>query len=127
MMAKPTMIFGVLLILLSGGGELYTHTGSMTVWIPAIFGVLLVLCGWQSLDDAKRKLFMHIAATVGLVGAFGGLGMGLSKLSSVLNGTSTRPVAVYMQLAMGVLCLVFVVLCVRSFIAARKAREAAAK
>jgi hypothetical protein len=50
---------------------------------------------------------------------------GLLKVGSLLAGTAERPMATAMQVVMAVLLAVFIVLCVRSFIAARKAREAA--
>jgi hypothetical protein len=62
---------------------------------------------------------MHVAALVGLLGTLGGLGMGLPKISGLIAGTLERPTAVIMQIAMGVVCLVFLALCVKSFVDAR--------
>jgi hypothetical protein len=45
--------------------------------------------------------------------------MGLPKISGLIAGTLERPTAVIMQIAMGVVCLVFLALCVKSFVDAR--------
>jgi hypothetical protein len=63
---------------------------------------------------------MHAAAAVALVGCVGAL---FSLLRSPL---ATRPaIAVFSQAAMVVLTALFVGLCVRSFISARRARRSA--
>jgi hypothetical protein len=48
----------------------------------------------------------------------------LPKLGLVLTGTAQRPVAVIMQISMGLIALVFLALCVKSFIDARQAKPA---
>jgi hypothetical protein len=63
---------------------------------------------------------MHIAAAVGLLG-FLGAARGLTRIGAVLAGEPVeRPAAIIAQSIMAVLCLVFVGLCVRSFINARR-------
>ena len=64
---------------------------------------------------------MHGAALFGLLGTLGGFGMGIPKLA---KGEATT--AVYGQVVMGVLCAVFVAMCVNSFVQVRKARKASA-
>jgi hypothetical protein len=70
-----------------------------------------------------RMHLMHVAALMGLVGTLGGLGMGVPKVGALIAGTAERPVAAGMQIVMGVVCLAFLVLCVKSFIDARRARK----
>jgi hypothetical protein len=94
--------------------------------IPAYFGAAIVLCGLVALKEQFLKHAMHVAAMIGLVGFLAGAGMGLPKLPKLLNGQAERPAAVKLQLWMGGVCLVFVVLCVNSFIQARRRRRAAA-
>ena len=64
---------------------------------------------------------IHVAVLVGLLGTLGGLGMGLPKLGALIAGTAERPLPAGMKIAMGVVCLVFLELCVKSFIDARRA------
>jgi len=99
---------------------------SPTALIPAAFGCLFLLFGTlANLSDGMRKHMMHAAAAVGLFGALAGLGMGLTKIGAVTGDDPKAQRAALVTLGMGVLCLVYVVLSIRSFIAARKAREAA--
>jgi hypothetical protein len=125
-MAKITTAFGVALILL--GGISFFATGSVhpTALIPAYFGLALLVCGWlaNSPDNRRRMIVMHIAVTVGLVGFLGSGAMAIVETVKA-SGPLAHPAAVESQVAMAVLCLVYVVLCVRSFIAARRARSAA--
>ena len=60
---------------------------------------------------------MHAAVVIGLLGFLLPLGRVLSKISDF-----TLSAAVVSQLAMSAVCLVFVILAVQSFIAARRAR-----
>ena len=67
-------------------------------------------------------LYMHIAVTVGLLG-FLGTAKSIYDYIEMLRGVQfPHPVAVEEKAAMSVLLFVFVILCVRSFIKARRAR-----
>ena len=117
----PTLaiIFGIVLNAMGFGA--YVASGAYTSLIPSGFGTLIFLSGLISVFVPKIRMhLMHVAALVGLLGTLGGLGMGLPKLGALLSGTAERPLASGMQIAMGVVCLVFLVLCVKSFIDARK-------
>ena len=104
-------------------GWLLTGRESPTALIPAAFGLLLLALGSLARQERLRKHAMHGAAAVGLLG-FLGSARGLLQVPALVAGTAERPVAVISQTVMAVLCAVFVWLCVRSFIAVRKAREA---
>ncbi len=154
-MAKPTIIFGVLLILLGLVGYFgtpaapagaaaddaetaaaaadETDTGtakpapagrSVTALIPAFVGGLLVLCGLLALNEQYLKHAMHAAAMVGLLGAIAGAGRGTMGLVKLAGGNEVNMRSLFFVWAMAALCIAFVVMCVRSFIAARKRREA---
>jgi hypothetical protein len=124
-MAKLSIVFGVILILLGAWG--YTTTGAQhpTALIPAYFGLGLVLCGYLASrnDGAQRALWMHVAVTLGLLGFLGAGVMAVKEKMAAHGGPLAHPVAVESQTAMAAICLVFVILCVRSFIAARRARR----
>lgn len=99
---------------------------SKTALIPAAVGVLLLLCGTLAyLNDDMRKHAMHAAATLGLLGGLAGLGRGLMTIGALAGDDPKMQRATIVTLVMGILCLVYVILSIRSFIAARKAREAA--
>jgi peptidoglycan/LPS O-acetylase OafA/YrhL len=116
-MASTTILFGVLLILIGLVGYFGTGTYSWTALIPAMFGVLLLVLGLLARAEALRKHAMHAAAAVGVVGFFGAL-MPLLRTPSGVRSA----IAGYSQAAMAILMFVFVVLCVKSFIDARRAR-----
>jgi uncharacterized membrane protein HdeD (DUF308 family) len=116
-MAKLTIGIGVALVVLGVGA--FALTQAKTSLIPAYFGVPLVVCGAAALNEAYRKHAMHVAVVIGLLGFL----MPLGRLIPVLvQGRRPAPMALISLLAMMALCGVFVVLCVRSFIAARRAR-----
>jgi hypothetical protein len=117
--ASTTIVFGTLLILL--GVIPYVMARQPTALIPAGVGLLLLVCGLIARNDRLRKHAMHAAVVVGLLGflaAVGRLGMVLARggRPTALSGTSLG--------LMALLTGVFVVMCVRSFIAARRARNA---
>lgn len=122
-MAKLTVVFGVLLILLSAGAFTFVSHFPHTL-IPGAFGVVLIILGALAhTPNAKRRmLFMHIAVTVGLLGFLGTI-PGIIGIFQMWAGHAVvRPDAAKVQALMGSLCLIFVLLCVRSFISARRAR-----
>lgn len=124
-MPKIAVAFGVLLILLGVGAFVGTGASHFTSLIPTIFGTPILLAGVLAIAKPNlRKHAMHVAAMFGLLGAAGGLGMGIPKMLTLMAGETIKstPLAVSMQVAMGVISLVFLVLCVKSFIDARRAR-----
>jgi len=125
-LATTTIGFGVVLILLGLGGYFGSGMVSLTALIPAVFGLLLAVLGAMARDEKRRKMAMHIAVMVGLLG-FVGTVSGLLKLPTLLSGGEVaRPTAVAVQSIMAVLMAVYVGLCVKSFIDARRRRQAGA-
>jgi uncharacterized membrane protein len=118
-MASTTIVFGILLTLLGLVGYAMSRT-SMTALIPSLFGLLLLILGFLARLESIRKHAMHAAAAVALIGCVGAL------IPLLRTPSGVRPaIAVFSQVAMVVLTAVFVALCVRSFIAARRARRSA--
>jgi len=125
-MAKVTYVFGVLLILVGLVG--YFGTGSVhpTALIPVWFGLALVVGGFLAVSpsEGRRKLFMHINVTVGLVGFIGAIASALHGYGHARSlGIDPDYKALAAQLAMAVLLLIYVNLCVRSFIQAHRSRQ----
>ena len=127
-MARLTMVVGVLLILL-GAGVYVGVAHAPTALIPAYFGVALLLCGaLANTEDAKRRaLWMHIAVTLGLVGFLFPFVRSIGGAVKMVSGHAdqvSRPLAVQESMVMALICLIFTVLCVRSFVRARITRTA---
>jgi hypothetical protein len=123
-MAKVTILFAVLFVALGLVGFIGTGSQYPTALIPAVLGLLLGIFGALSFspNPSRRKLFMHINVTLALLG-FLGTAMGLIQWFQMLGGAVVKnPPATQSKAVMALLCLIYVILCVRSFIAARKAR-----
>jgi hypothetical protein len=100
------------------GYGFYNGAASWTALIPAIVGVVLMALGYvASSSDGLRRHLMHAAVVVGLLGFLAAVGRLFMKASEF-----TVSAASLSQIAMAVICLVFVVLAVRSFITARRDR-----
>ncbi|MGK0185045.1 MAG: hypothetical protein ACI9R3_000820 [Verrucomicrobiales bacterium] len=123
-MSKISIFFGLLLVTL--GLAFYVATGSekVTALIPSFLGAVIILLGAVALVPKFKKHAAHGAALAGLLGILGGLGMGLKAVMSA--GDIEHPLAVTEQFIMGIICVFYLILCVKSFIGARKAMKAAA-
>lgn len=122
-MAKISLLFAALLIVLGLAGFFGTGSHFPTALIPTWFGVALAVFGWLAIspDEKKRKLFMHVNVTIGLVGFLGAAWRALSAYGSArAEGVDPNKIALASQLTMAGLMLVYVLLCVKSFIDARR-------
>lgn len=120
-MRALTIGYGMVLIVL--GLVAYYGLGreSVTALIPTFFGVPVLVLGLLAARDALRRHMMHGAAALGVVALLGTVS-GLVKGVQALGGAElARPEAVAVQSIMAVLSAVFVALCVRSFVHARRA------
>ena len=127
-MPAVTIGYGLLLILLGVAGYLLGHPTppavavSKTALIPAAFGVVALILGLVAMKGGPaRKHAMHGAAMLSLIGFVIPMGRLIGSIAKgTLDLTKLGPQA---NLTMAVLSLVFLVLCIRSFIAARVLRK----
>lgn len=122
-MAKVTLVFAVLLVALGLVGYLGTGSQHPTALIPTWFGLALGVFGWLAISpsESRRKLFMHINVTIGLLGFLGAGGRALYGYEHASSmGKAPDAIALSSQLMMAGLLLIYVILCVRSFITARR-------
>lgn len=123
-MIRITAIVAALLIVLGVGLYLGTGRESVTALIPAFAGIALGICAWIGRAEKARRHAMHAAAVLALLG-FGGSVGGLPALFRLLGGEAIdRPEAAWGRSGMAILCLVYLVFAIRSFIQARRARAA---
>jgi len=124
----PYITIGVAVVLIALGpvGWFGAEEGkqSPTAFIPSVFGVVLAVLGCLALRDNMRKHAMHTAVLVGLLGL---VAAAARALPVGLSGDIKNPLAFGMQVAMAVTCAVFVGLCVKSFIDARRRRQSQAQ
>jgi len=126
-MPSLSMLFGFILAVLGVAGFISTGSSSYTALIPAIFGIILYVCGRVGMSAPKtRKHVMHVAALVSVVGILGVVPRFAGKLPALFSGQPVEPsaTAVILQLVTAILLVVFLILCIKSFIDARKARSA---
>lgn len=121
-MPTTSIIFGTLLILVGiigyVYGAMYSEYASKTALIPAAFGIVLVLLGFVSQQKENlRKHLMHAAVLVALLGFIATAARLIPRLQNV-TGTAAE----ISQIATALLCLIFVVLAIKSFADARRNR-----
>jgi hypothetical protein len=125
-MAKLTIAFGILLILLGIVGFVSTGSAHPTPLIPSVLGLFFVLFGVMANteDTKKRMLWMHISVTVALLAFLGTIPADIDVVRLSRGVYFAHPIAVEEKAALSLLCLIYVLFCVRSFISARRARLA---
>ena len=123
-MASVTIRFSILLILL--GLLFFFITGHIhpTALIPTFFGIVLLVLGLLARTESvkQRMLVMHIAVTIALIGFIFPAVRAAMAWWAARQGGVLLVMAFREQVLMALICLVYVWFCVRSFIAARKAR-----
>jgi hypothetical protein len=126
--AKITIGFGVILILLSAGGVaasmLLSQPLSLTAGIPAALGLVLAVLGFVALRSDKARMHaLHAAVIVSLLGVV----VACVRLGMVLStGQIANLVAFISVVLLALICAAHVGLCVKSFIDARRLRKQAA-
>jgi len=127
-MVRVSFIVAGLLVVLGVGGYVITGAESKTALIPAAFGVVFAVLAWFARNPKLHPHMMHVAMLLALIGCTS-LFMAAPKLLTMLGEGADaveRPNAVIAQLIMSVVCLVYLIMGINSFIQARRARQAEA-
>jgi hypothetical protein len=124
-MPKFSINLGILLIILGIFSYILTGAASATALIPAFFGIVFAGLGWlANKKESMRKHAMHAAlllAVLGLGGSFGGLTAMIGALTG--GEMPERTGAAIGQAIMAVLCILFLIAGIKSFIDARKSES----
>jgi hypothetical protein len=123
-MLRLTLAFGLVLTLL--GLIFYGISGflSFTALIPSFFGIVFIFLAVVAKNDRYRKTVMHIVSALAFL-AFLMTAKSLAAVARWLNGSPPeRPLAVTEQAVMSMLGFIFFAVCFRSFVRARRARNA---
>tara|TARA_B100000795_G_scaffold205198_1_gene158734 strand:- start:2785 stop:3177 length:393 start_codon:yes stop_codon:yes gene_type:complete len=115
-MEKISLIYGLFLILWGAAVSYLSASNSITSYIPSMFGLpILFFAILALLIPSKKKLLMHIVVTFGLIVFLGGLDF----LRSIGNPFENIW-ADSSKLMMLITGAIFTLLCIKSFIFARK-------
>jgi hypothetical protein len=115
-MENISLIYGIFLILWGIGVSYLSDSNSITSYIPSIFGLpILLFAVLALLVPSKKKLLMHILVTFGLIIFLGGLDFFRSLGNPFENVWADSS-----KLMMMITGFLFTLLCVKSFIFARK-------
>jgi hypothetical protein len=127
-----TVVFGLVLAALGVWGRFGGQLGLWEPWglaapehlsntalIPTYFGAALVVLGLLAFKESLLKHAMHAAAMIGLIGFV--VAGGRLAMKGWVGGVGSISLGL-----MTLLCGVFVLLCVNSFLAARRRRRARA-
>jgi len=120
-MAKLTIVFGVLLILLAITGFVATGSTHPTALIPGGFGLMFIFLGVMAntTDSKKRMLWMHISVTLALLAFLSTIRADVDIVRLSRGAELPHPAAILEKSAMSLLSLIYVLFCIRSFINAR--------
>ena len=119
-MEKISIFYGLFLILWGLIISFKSDSNSITSLIPSFFGVPILVFSLLTVKfPEKKKLFMHIVVSFGLIVFIGGLDILRGVLKDNLFENFYADLSKTMMLFSG---LIFTFLCVRSFIFARKNR-----
>ena len=115
-MENISLIYGIFLILWGIGVSYLSDSNSITSYIPSIFGLpILLFAVLALLIPSKKKLLMHIVVTFGLIIFLGGLDFFRSLGNPFENVWADSS-----KLMMMITGFIFTLLCVKSFVFARK-------
>ena len=118
-MTTVTRAVGALLVVVGVGAYVATEASSVTALLPAALGAVVLALGLLAGRDSLHRHAIHAALVVALLGA---LGTVPQALPLVTGGEVDRPAAAWASLITALVCLVYIGLGVRSFVAARRAR-----
>ena len=117
-MENVSIIYGIFLIIWGVGVSFISGSNSLTSYIPSMFGLPILFFAFLAIKFPNRKkLFMHMVVTFGLIVFIGGLDFSRGMIKGTLFNNIWADTSKLMMLITG---LVFTFLCVKSFIFVRK-------
>jgi hypothetical protein len=122
-MSSASVLFGLLLAAIGAAGYVMSDMVSPTALIPAAFGVVIAMLGLYGRDPARRRTAMHLAMGIALVGILGSIG-GVFTLAGAVASGSAPGLAALSRASMAIVLILYLTMGVRSFVAARRARDA---
>lgn len=97
---------------------------SPTLFVPMMLGIPVLFCGVVALNPHRRKQAMHAACAIALLGAIAGGAQTALCMVDLAGGNEIDRYGLNVIVAMSVVCVIFVVVCVISFIQTRRRKAA---
>jgi len=117
-MENVSIFYGIFLIVWGFVISFVSDSNSLTSLIPSFLGIPILIFSLLTLKfPEKKKIFMHIVVTFGLIIFIGGLDILRGIIKNNLFDNFYADLSKFMMLITGFL---FTFLCVKSFIFARK-------
>jgi len=121
-MVNLTVLYGAFLVAVAIVSSI--GSTSITSWIPAMIGGPILVSGiLAAVAPAQKKTWMHVAVLFGLLAFLGGFRFFAGFFADA--GVFGKPKAAVAQLLLLVTGGIYTRACVKSFIHARRTREAA--
>lgn len=120
---RLTVFTGALLILIGLTAYATAETTSLTALFPAVLGIVLLTLGLVAVAPKFRRDAVHIAVLIGTIGIVAFFPNARHMPTLISGGTVERPQAVAVSAFTVIILITYLVLSIRSFRRARRARE----
>ncbi len=121
-MSSVAIVTGLTLICIGLAGYFLPEATSPTALIPVAIGLLFVLLGALARREDRRKHMMHAAALLAILAIAATVTAIPIALKALQGEEVERPLAAYAKAGTALVCMIFTLLAIRSFVAARAAR-----
>ena len=117
-MENITIIYGIFLVVWGVVVTIFSYSQSITSLIPSIFGLtIIILSFFAKKFPNRKKLFMHIVVLIGFIIFLGGLDLIRGLIQGNIFVNLWASLSKFMMMISG---LLFIILCIKSFIYNRK-------
>lgn len=126
MMQRLTVLVGIILVAIGAASYFGAAPAKGNPLAISGIGCALIVCGWAAANERARMHAMHGAVLAGLIGMIVGIVGVLQGDAAVDSAATAAPSSAnrWPASVTALVCGVYVVLCVRSFVMARRARAA---
>lgn len=122
-MSQLSLLFGFLLNVVGLVGFFSTGASHPTALIPCALGLLLFISGIVARRKALHKHAMHVAVLVSLLGFLGTVSSFVKLRMLFAHMPLINEAAVLSKVSTALLCGIFFILCIRSFVRARLSKK----
>ncbi|TWT76287.1 hypothetical protein CA13_67800 [Planctomycetes bacterium CA13] len=115
-MSRVAIVFGLLLCGLTIAGLIVSIHKMPSQFFPMMLGVPILFCGVVGLNPHRRRVSMQVAAMIAAVGMLTGGSNAVLSMTRIMHGVAVNPIALRIVFSAAVLCLVFLLCSIVSFL-----------